>query len=73
MSDGTTEPRWRQLCELALLETDPVKLLEKVAAARNSIFDRIEDGFSQSNTEQRALRAALETLGRLQTVVESKN
>ena len=68
MSNGTTEPSWRQLCELALSETDPVKMLAKVAAARNSILDRIEDGFSKPNTEQRALRAALETLSRLKTV-----
>jgi hypothetical protein len=72
MSNGTTEPSWRQLCELALSETDPVKMLAKVAAARNSILDRIEDGFSKPNTEQSALRAALETLSRLKTAAESK-
>jgi hypothetical protein len=72
MAEEITDPRWRQLCELALLEMDPEKLLEKVAAARSAILDRIEDSFGPTNKEQTALHDALGTLSRLQQVAMSK-
>ena len=72
MAEEIADPRWRQLCELALLEMDPEKLLEKVAAARSAILDRIEDSFAPTNKEQTALHDALGTLSRLQQVAMSK-
>ena len=38
---------WRQLCQVAFLELDPVKLLERIAVARSAVLDRIEDGLSK--------------------------
>ena len=73
MTDGT-DSKWRQLCELASLETDPVKRLQRIATARHAILDCIEDGFSgKTITGQTALRDALENLSRLKTVAESTN
>jgi hypothetical protein len=72
MTDGT-DSKWGQLCELASLETDPVKRLQRIATARHAILDCIEDGFSgKTKTGQTALRDALEDLSRLQTFAESK-
>jgi hypothetical protein len=71
MAEEMTAPRWRHLCDLALSEMDPEKFLEKVAAARSAILDRIEDS-GQTNTEQRALQDALGTLSRLEKVATSK-
>ena len=71
MAEEMTDPRWRHLCDLALSEMDPEKFLEKVAAARSAILDRIEDS-GQTNTEQRELHDALGTLSRLQKVAMSK-
>jgi hypothetical protein len=72
MAEEMTDPRWRYLCDLALSEMDPEKFLEKVAAARSAILDRIEDSVGQTNTEQKALHDALGTLSRLQKVAMSK-
>jgi hypothetical protein len=66
-------PDWRQLCQAALLELDPAKLLERIAEARSVILDRIEDGHSQSNGEQSALRDALSTLDSLRRITERQN
>jgi len=45
-------PEWGQLCQAALLETNTVRLLERIARAQNEILDRI-DGYSKSpNGEQ---------------------
>ena len=53
-------PDWRQLCQAALFETNPVKLLERIAQARNAVLDRIEDGHTKPlNGEQHDLRDAL--------------
>ncbi len=67
-------PDWRQLCQAALFETNPVKLLERIAHARNAVLDRIEDGHSKSpNGEQAALRNALATLDNLRRITERQN
>jgi len=67
-------PQWKQLCEAALFELDPAKLLLRIAEARSAILDEIEDGFSRpSNSEQTALRDALETLRTLRTIAERGN
>ena len=63
--------QWRQLCQAACFELDPVKLLERIAVARSAILDRVEDNFSKpNNSEQYALRKALETLSTLRELAE---
>ena len=65
-TNDATHSEWRQLCQAALFETNPVKLLERIANARNVVLDRIEDGFTRSqNDEQVALREAPATLDTL--------
>ncbi len=65
---------WRQLCQAAMLERDPVRLLERVARARSSILDRIEDGYTKPlNGEHHDLRDALTTLDSLRRIAERQN
>jgi hypothetical protein len=67
-------PDWRQLCQAALFETNTVKLLERIARARNAILDRIEDGHTKPlNGEQHDLRDALTTLDSLRRITERQN
>jgi hypothetical protein len=62
---------WRQLCQAAFLELDPVSLLQRIAAARSAVFDRIEDRLSRPpDSEECALRNALETLSTLRELAE---
>ena len=73
-NDNSHAPQWRQLCQAALFELNPVKLLERIARARNAVLDRIEDGYSKSpNGEQAALREALATLDSLRRITERQN
>jgi hypothetical protein len=67
-------PDWRQLCQAALFELDPVKLLERIAHARSVILERIADGYSKPPTgEQIALLDALSTLDSLRRITERQN
>ena len=67
-------PEWRQLCQAALFETDPLKLVERIAHARNAVLDRIEDGYTKPlNDEQHDLRDALTTLDSLRRITERQN
>ena len=51
-----------------------MKLLERIAHARNAVLDRIEDGFSKPQIgEQTALREALVTLDNLRRITERQN
>ncbi len=62
---------WRQLCQAAFFELDAVKLVERIAAARRAILDRVDDNFSRPiSGEQYALRNALETLSTLRELAE---
>jgi len=66
-------PQWKQRYQAAILEPDPAKLLQRIAEARSSVLDRIEDGFSKpSNGEQSAQRDALETLTTLRKIAEKE-
>jgi hypothetical protein len=74
-NDAAHDQKWRQLCQAALFEVDPVKLLERIASARSAVLDRIEDRFStksngQSGGEERGLRDALAALTVLRTIAE---
>ena len=74
VGNDSAQPEWRQLCQAALFETDSVKLLERIAHARNAVLDRIEDGYSKPPTsEQAALREALTTLDTLRRITERQN
>jgi hypothetical protein len=75
MSDKRdAHPEWQQLCQAALLELDPTKLLERIAAARDAILDRVEEGHKKSpNGEQLARRDALATLDSLRRITERQN
>jgi hypothetical protein len=66
--------KWRQLYQAALFEANPMKLLERIALARNAVFDRIEDGYSKQQTgDEAALRDALATLDTLRRITERQN
>ena len=63
--------RWRQLCQTAFFEFEPITLLQRVVEARSAVLDRIEDNLSKPSTgEQDELRSALETLSILQELAE---
>jgi len=72
-TNDVTHPARRQLCQIALLETNPVKLLVRIADARHAVLDRIEDCHSKSNDERAALRDALSTLDSLRRITERQN
>jgi hypothetical protein len=62
---------WRQLCQDAFFELDPIKLLERIAEARSAVLDRIEDTLAKPIIgKQCALRNALETLSILRELAE---
>ena len=63
--------QWRQLCQIAYFELEPVTLLQRVGEARSAVLDRIEDMLSRPITfEQDELRNALKTLSILQELAE---
>jgi hypothetical protein len=67
-------PSGNNSVKLALFETNSVKLLERIAHARNAVLDRIEDGYSKPQTsEQAALREALTTLDTLRRITGRQN
>jgi hypothetical protein len=71
--NGAAHPQsqWRQLCEAAVLELDPTKLIERIAEARTAVLGRIEDGLSvPSEGERFALDDALDMLIILQDIAE---
>jgi hypothetical protein len=65
------DSEWRQLCQVALFEFDTVKILDRIADARNAVLDRIEVGLTKPHDdEQIALREALSTLDTLHRITE---
>ena len=74
IGNDAAHPEWRQLCQAAILELDPARLIQRIAEARSAVLDLIEDGFSKSpHGEQLELRDALQTLSSLQRVAERHN
>ena len=63
--------QWRQLCQNAVFELEPVTLLRRVVEARSAIFNRIEEIHPKQITgEQDELRNALKRLSLLQELAE---
>jgi hypothetical protein len=64
-------PHWKRLCEAAVLEPDPAKLLRRIAVAQSAVLDQIKDGFAKpSDGQQLALRDALHMLSTLRELAE---
>ena len=61
---------WRQLCQAAFFELDPIKLLGRIDDARSAVLDRIEDTPKPINDEQHSLRNALAALSTLHELAE---
>jgi hypothetical protein len=59
-------PRWRQLCQAAIRQLDPHKMIERIAQARYAVLDQIDDGLGISRAERLALHKALDMLSALQ-------
>jgi len=70
-NDAAHAQEWRRRYQAAIIELDPAKLLKRIAEARRTILDKIEDSFSKpSDPEQVALCNALEMLTTLRTIAE---
>jgi hypothetical protein len=66
LRDNMKDFEWQQLCQAALVELDPQKLLERIAEARTAVLKQMD--FSQS--DEPPLRAALGLLGTLRRVAK---
>jgi len=66
---------WKPLFEAALLETDAIKLPERITTARSAILDRIEESLTNPvASEQGAMDNALRSLRRLaQIAIDRKS
>ena len=53
-------PTWQREYEASLLETDPKKLLERVHAAEDAIFNRLQELSHSDNPDHKAERQAIE-------------
>jgi hypothetical protein len=60
-TDGTPRPQdWKELYQLAMLETDPAKLTPLIADANRPILDRIQETLTKPiSSEQERLSDAL--------------
>ncbi len=64
-------PHWKRLYEAAILESDPAKLLERIALAQSAVLNQLEDGVSKpSDSQQLVLHDALHMLSTLRTIAE---
>jgi len=69
--DATYAPEWKRLYQAAMLELDPAKLPQRISEAHKAIVDRTESRFLKpSDSEQLALRRALEVLSTLRKMAE---
>ena len=70
-NDAAHAREWRRRYQAAIIELDPAKLLKRIAEARSTILDQIEDSFSKAaDPEQVALCNALEMLTTLHKIAE---
>jgi len=59
-------PEWQSLCEVALLEPDPKKLVERALIAETAIFQRLQSLRGRAeHAELEAMDAMLRKLGNL--------
>ncbi len=72
MSDSMRENAayWRQCCQSAFFELDPIKLLERISGARGAILCRLDSLEGLPDAEVRALEDASNTLNTLQELAE---
>ena len=71
ISNYAAQPCWRQLCEAAVLETDPEKLPGRIAEARAAVLAQMDDGFpGLPEGERLALHDALDMLLMLQDIAK---
>jgi hypothetical protein len=61
---------WRQCCQAAFFELDPIKLLDRIAEARSAILCRLGSQQRLADEEVRALGNASDTLNTLQELAE---
>jgi len=74
-TDGTPRPPdWTQLYQLAVLESDPTRLPQRISDARNAILDRIEETLTKPYPyqERQQLTDALNGLRVVQQECESR-
>ena len=72
-TNGTPRPRgWKELYELAMMETDPAKLSPLIADAHGAILDRIQETLTKPvSAERERLSDALNGLRTLRHEVNS--
>jgi hypothetical protein len=72
-TNGTPRPRgWKELYELAMMETDPAKLSPLIADAHGAILDRIQETLTKPvSAERERLGDALNGLRTLRHEVNS--
>jgi hypothetical protein len=72
-TNGTSRPRgWKELYELAIVETDPAKLSPLIADAHKAILDRIQETLTKPiSAEHERLSDALSGLRTLRQEVNS--
>ena len=63
----SNDAAWRKLFHAALCESDPQRLVQRIAAASSAVIDHIDSGFPNlSSAERLALHDALDMLVSLQ-------
>ena len=63
VANDPAQPRWRQLCEAAVVELDPERLLKRIAEARTAVLEEMEDRLlGSSQAEGLALHDARDML-----------
>jgi hypothetical protein len=74
-SDGNPRPAdWTELYQLAVLESDPTRLPQRISEARNAILDRIEETLAKPYPyqERQQLTDALNGLRAVQQEYEGR-
>jgi hypothetical protein len=70
----SNDAAWRKLFHAALCESDPQRLVQRIAAASSAVIDHIDSGFPNlSSAERLALHDALDMLISLQDMANSES